>query len=135
MCLSMLFRCCCPFNLLLLFSYLSSSLYVSSSFFFFFKQKTAYEMHISDWSSDVCSSDLDLGVEQKHQPRPSSALCRCARSSAASPGGAARNCAIFSRSPLSCRHASMLLRTWVGRPRSVTTTGPTSANPLARLTS
>src|SRR3546814_5282783 len=25
---------------------------------FFFKQKTAYEMHISDWSSDVCSSDL-----------------------------------------------------------------------------
>src|SRR3546814_876030 len=33
--------------------------------FFFFKQKTAYEMRISDWSSDVCSSDLcaqeDLG--------------------------------------------------------------------------
>src|SRR3546814_11543352 len=28
--------------------------------FFFFKQKTAYEMRISDWSSDVCSSDLDL---------------------------------------------------------------------------
>src|SRR3546814_14576290 len=34
--------------------------------FFFFKQKTAYEMRISDWSSDVCSSDLveiALGVE------------------------------------------------------------------------
>src|SRR3546814_3985945 len=31
---------------------------------FFFKQKTAYEMRISDWSSDVCSSDLDhLGVQ------------------------------------------------------------------------
>src|SRR3546814_4672898 len=28
------------------------------SFVFFFKQKTAYEMRISDWSSDVCSSDL-----------------------------------------------------------------------------
>src|SRR3546814_11545080 len=28
-------------------------------FFFFFKQKTAYEMRISDWSSDVCSSDLN----------------------------------------------------------------------------
>src|SRR3546814_14374614 len=28
--------------------------------FFFFKQKTAYEMRISDWSSDVCSSDLRL---------------------------------------------------------------------------
>src|SRR3546814_4982733 len=27
--------------------------------FFFFKHKTAYEMRISDWSSDVCSSDLD----------------------------------------------------------------------------
>src|SRR3546814_4795633 len=33
--------------------------------FFFFKQKTAYEMRISDWSSDVCSSDLQhaLGIE------------------------------------------------------------------------
>src|SRR3546814_6675035 len=30
---------------------------------FFFKQKTAYEMRISDWSSDVCSSDLDAGLE------------------------------------------------------------------------
>src|SRR3546814_88116 len=29
--------------------------------FFFFKQKTAYEMRISDWSSDVCSSDLIVG--------------------------------------------------------------------------
>src|SRR3546814_11221762 len=28
--------------------------------FYFFKQKTAYEMRISDWSSDVCSSDLEL---------------------------------------------------------------------------
>src|SRR3546814_19939875 len=32
--------------------------FVSTSVFFF-KQKTAYEMRISDWSSDVCSSDLD----------------------------------------------------------------------------
>src|SRR3546814_4286600 len=30
--------------------------------FFFFKQKTAYEMRISDWSSDVCSSDLGGAV-------------------------------------------------------------------------
>src|SRR3546814_5958330 len=30
--------------------------------FFFFKQKTAYEMRMSDWSSDVCSSDLDAVV-------------------------------------------------------------------------
>src|SRR3546814_17958049 len=33
--------------------------------FFFFKQKTAYEMRISDWSSDVCSSDLF----EQHGPR------------------------------------------------------------------
>src|SRR3546814_10750362 len=30
--------------------------------FFFFKQKTAYEMRISDWSSDVCSSDLPIAT-------------------------------------------------------------------------
>src|SRR3546814_13865065 len=34
----------------------------SRFFFFFFKQKTAYEMRISDWSSDVCSSDLSYSV-------------------------------------------------------------------------
>src|SRR3546814_4882956 len=33
-------------------------------FFFFFKQKTAYELRISDWSSDVCSSDLLLARGQ-----------------------------------------------------------------------
>src|SRR3546814_6282239 len=40
---------------------------------FFFKQKTAYEMRISDWSSDVCSSDLLRRVEQRAGqagPRP-----------------------------------------------------------------
>src|SRR3546814_1571277 len=41
-------------------------------FFFFFKQKTAYEMRISDWSSDVCSSDLEYvpleagGAQREH---------------------------------------------------------------------
>src|SRR3546814_1857499 len=33
--------------------------------FFFFKQKTAYEMRISDWSSDVCSSDLVAKIPQE----------------------------------------------------------------------
>src|SRR3546814_2563425 len=44
--------------------------------FFFFKQKTAYEMRISDWSSDVCSSDLpgaqglvEHGLAQRQLPR------------------------------------------------------------------
>src|SRR3546814_2201053 len=35
---------------------------------FFFKQKTAYEMRISDWSSDVCFSDL-LAITQKRSPK------------------------------------------------------------------
>src|SRR3546814_2535770 len=37
-------------------------------FFFFFKQKTAYEMRISDWSSDVCSSDLPEREFSADQP-------------------------------------------------------------------
>src|SRR3546814_9356541 len=37
---------------------ISEFLYSVVGCFFFFKQKTAYEMRISDWSSDVCSSDL-----------------------------------------------------------------------------
>src|SRR3546814_5177926 len=42
-------------------------MYGVSLFFVFFKQKTAYEMRISDWSSDVCSSDLVLHIAA---PRP-----------------------------------------------------------------
>src|SRR3546814_10395157 len=37
--------------------------------FFFFKQKTAYEMRISDWSSDVCSSDLNRGPGMSNRAR------------------------------------------------------------------
>src|SRR3546814_1814670 len=44
-------------NFVLLFFYVFFACYV-----FFFKQKTAYEMRISDWSSDVCSSDLRFAV-------------------------------------------------------------------------
>src|SRR3546814_7154802 len=38
-------------------------------FFFFFKQKTAYEMRISDWSSDVCSSDLEQALGRDEHRR------------------------------------------------------------------
>src|SRR3546814_6570634 len=38
-------------------------------FFFFFKQKTAYEMRMSDWSSDVCSSDLRTVLRQAQHER------------------------------------------------------------------
>src|SRR3546814_4047326 len=48
-------------------------------FFFFFKQKTAYEMRISDWSSDVCSSDLigeglDIALRVRFPPLENSDL-------------------------------------------------------------
>src|SRR3546814_8208947 len=43
-------------------------------FYFFFKQKTAYELRISDWSSDVCSSDLlaalAIGLERRYLVDP-----------------------------------------------------------------
>src|SRR3546814_6844103 len=42
---------------------------LSVVFVFFFKQKTAYEMRISDWSSDVCSSDLLVRHERKGMRR------------------------------------------------------------------
>src|SRR3546814_4538302 len=44
--------------------------------FFFSKQRTAYEMRISDWSSDVCSSDLP---GQRREPRPQRLLPRPVR--------------------------------------------------------
>src|SRR3546814_8466536 len=43
-------------------------------FFFFFKQKTAYEMRISDWSSDVCSSDLNR-ITLRHAIWIGSVIC------------------------------------------------------------
>src|SRR3546814_7268119 len=44
---------------------------------FFFKQKTAYEMRISDWSSDVCSSDLQPG--SLRQPQDNLQVAQTAR--------------------------------------------------------
>src|SRR3546814_16291331 len=79
--------------------------------FFFFKQKTAYEMRISDWSSDVCSSDLaDAGPAMSSSARRRSRTrsCRCGcsvrRPAAARRSGArtrARGCAEIGRA--SCR--------------------------------
>src|SRR3546814_16009489 len=43
--------------------------------FFFFKQKTAYEMRISDWSSDVCSSDLETACAQSRNGLPNDFCC------------------------------------------------------------
>src|SRR3546814_7981434 len=46
---------------------------------FFFKQKTAYEMRISDWSSDVCSSDLPRGVSDGAQRHAAAAVAHAGR--------------------------------------------------------
>src|SRR3546814_12428889 len=53
---------------------------VMSSLCFFFKQKTAYELRISDWSSDVCSSDL--GVSSRVATEAPSRTAGTAQSSA-----------------------------------------------------
>src|SRR3546814_11385753 len=49
---------------------LSEYVFSFDVFFFFFKQKTAYEMRISDWSSDVCSSDLRACRQSEDARRP-----------------------------------------------------------------
>src|SRR3546814_19617349 len=51
---------------------------LSISFVFFFKQKTAYDMRISDWSSDVCSSDLALVRFAQYHSRPAPVIRRAA---------------------------------------------------------
>src|SRR3546814_5704352 len=59
-------------------------------FFFFFKQKTAYEMRISDWSSDVCSSDLHggAGLQREGTSEADEAALRAAITLALSTGHA-----------------------------------------------
>src|SRR3546814_1352557 len=47
--------------------YCASTFVMYVLFCFFFKQKTAYEMRISDWSSDVCSSDLILHQQDRQR--------------------------------------------------------------------
>src|SRR3546814_7291948 len=59
---------------------------VSFVFFFFFKQKTAYEMRISDWSSDVCSSDLKVEALPRAIPMSAVTTPLLLRRTAAVPG-------------------------------------------------
>src|SRR3546814_4617214 len=57
MCPILIVYCILILNRLVIYLSMIQS-YIFLSMFFFFKQKTAYELRISDWSSDVCSSDL-----------------------------------------------------------------------------
>src|SRR3546814_9099223 len=66
------------------------------SVFVFFKQKTAYEMRISDWSSDVCSSDLVSAATAYHEAIEA---MRWARSLLASGRAAPSDIAIATASP------------------------------------
>src|SRR3546814_16645470 len=62
--------------------------------FFLFKQKTAYEMRISDWSSDVCSSDLEITTTVKQNAENAAAanqLAGSARQSAETGGSVVRD--------------------------------------------
>src|SRR3546814_7204752 len=62
-------------------------------FFFFFKHKTAYELRISDWSSDVCSSDLMIALRGPRGERPaveSDVVAKCVGPGADRVGGAGR---------------------------------------------
>src|SRR3546814_9287086 len=85
-------------------------------FFFFFKQKTAYELRISDWSSDVCSSDLvGHGGDRDHQDRRrlGAAQPRASSSSIAAPF-----------SPIMIAAALVLPETRVGMIEASTTRSP-----------
>src|SRR3546814_3017678 len=81
----------------------------------FFKQKTAYEMHISDWSSDVCSSDLTKRRALPHRDAPPP---RPAAGSAARPGcppAAAHGRAAARSAAPSARRSSIPPPAWRGR--------------------
>src|SRR3546814_3806469 len=80
--------------------------------FFFFKQKTAYEMRISDWSSDVCSSDL--GIRMQTRPGPEPRKSPQAGHPADNPGR--RSLAQSSPIPSSPIPVKPLLRTLAGQP-------------------
>src|SRR3546814_14900737 len=86
---------------------------------FFFKQKTAYEMRISDWSSDVCSSDLCraarvTGTTSSSVVMPSASCTRARMASAAKP-----ICAAGARSRLSDHSHSAIDRKSVVSGKSV----------------
>src|SRR3546814_4643406 len=74
-------------------------------YFFFFKQKTAYEIRISDWSSDVCSSDLS----SRRAVRSRSATACSAISDGPNAGATVLRCAPCSGSSIAMNIASFTL--------------------------
>src|SRR3546814_1983617 len=80
--------------------------------FFFFKQKTAYEMRISDWSSDVCSSDLPAPPcsTPGRDERLSRGGQRSHRPPAGRPGGRASDAPVAARTRRPLELGDQLLR-------------------------
>src|SRR3546814_7808629 len=76
--------------------------------FFFFKQKTAYEMRISDWSSDVCSSDLRYSmaalVRYLRRRRPAAMLSTSAQANRSEERRVGKECVSTCRSRWSPYH-------------------------------
>src|SRR3546814_19070833 len=83
-----------------------------SSLFFFFKQKTAYDLRISDWSSDVCSSDLDRRSDRIDRGRMAGASGRNGRRAvsrhADEPARAATSGNLFRHDPASPERKSVV---------------------------
>src|SRR3546814_6008912 len=75
--------------------------------FFFFKQKTAYEMRISDWSSDVCSSDLPIATSATCN----SCIDRIVASRAVMPGFSSISRSTFSTTTIASSTSRPIART------------------------
>src|SRR3546814_5840745 len=84
-------------------------------FFFFFKQKTAYEMRISDWSSDVCSSDLSVLPATESTGVSTSVTPRSAKNARIAAFNRARR-RIASNDAEGCQEALKIGREHVGTP-------------------
>src|SRR3546814_1532259 len=95
-------------------------------FFFFFKQKTAYEMRISDWSSDVCSSDLKLSVVMAlYKARDLDEAIRLTNEIQAYQGQG-HSCGIYSRSDeniMKLANATKTSRVMVNQPQAPSNSG------------
>src|SRR3546814_4672905 len=89
------------------------------SCFFFFKQKTAYEMRISDWSSDVCSSDLPPAGDGTGTQKPDPGLLLAGECRAFRPVARLLRPFHLAHSPLfrsgGASFAGARLRAWAGQ--------------------
>src|SRR3546814_1458800 len=106
-------------------------MFVLLLFVFFFKQKTAYEMRISDWSSDVCSSDLSS--PRWDSPLPWQHSCPCSAAISASFFRSATSIVRCSRYSASTGDEEPLQAMWNSRAADRTGTAAVAAPPIDLL--